>query len=56
MDKKSQKQHDVLRTRLQTLQRKLAGAKKQCDDPAEVAQIEKEVAKAQADLKRLEGP
>jgi hypothetical protein len=54
MDKKSQKQHDVLRTRLQTLQRQLAGAKKQCDDPAEVAQIEKDIAKTQADLNRLD--
>lgn len=55
MDKKSQKQHDVLRGKLQHLQRQLSGAKKQCDDPSEVVQLEKEIAKIQADMKRLEG-
>jgi hypothetical protein len=55
MDKKSQKQHDLLRAKLQTMQRQLAGAKKQCDDPSEVVQLEKDIAKTQAEMKRLEG-
>ncbi|MBX3443903.1 MAG: hypothetical protein KF774_15960 [Planctomyces sp.] len=48
------KQIERLRTKLQLLQRQLAGARKQCDDPQEVAQLEKEIATARAELQRLE--
>ena len=53
MDKKAKKRIEVLRVRLQNLQRQLAGSKKQMDDAAEVARLEKEVAAAQEELDKL---
>lgn len=53
MDKKSKKQIEVLRPRLQRLQQQLAGATKQCDDPAEVERLKKEIATTHAELERL---
>lgn len=53
MDKKAKKKIDVLRTRLQKLEQQLAGSRKQMDDPADVARLEKEVASAKAELEKL---
>lgn len=54
MDKKSAKQQQVLRTKLQKLQRQLAGARQQNDDPAERQRLEREVAETQSALQRLQ--
>lgn len=54
MDKKAAKQQQVLRTRLQKLQRQLAGARQQDDDPRERQRIEKEIAETQAALERIQ--
>jgi DNA-binding FrmR family transcriptional regulator len=53
MDKKQKKRTDVLRQRLANLRQQLAGAKKQMDDPAEVKNIEKQIAQAEAELEKL---
>jgi hypothetical protein len=53
MDKKAAKQQQVLRSKLQQLQRQHAGAKQQADDPAERQRLEKEVAETQAALERI---
>ncbi len=52
-DKKSKKRTQQLQQRLQVLRQQLAGAKKQVDDPAETAALEKQVAQAEAELAKL---
>ena len=54
MDKKSKKQIEVLRQRQQNLQRQLAGARKQADDPSEVNDLETELKKVAAEIERLQ--
>lgn len=53
MDKKAKKKIDVLHQRVQKLQLQVAGAKKQMDDPAELARLEKDLASAEAELNKL---
>jgi hypothetical protein len=53
MDKKSQKRIEVLRKKVAELQPRLAGAKKQMDDPDEVRRLETDLAAAQAELDKL---
>lgn len=53
MDTKAKKKIDVLQQRLQKLRQQLAGARKQNDDPAELAQLEQDVAGVEAELERL---
>jgi len=53
MDKKAKKRIDLLRKKLNDLQQRLAGAKKQMDDPEEVRQLEAEIAAAQAEIEKL---
>jgi hypothetical protein len=53
MDKKAKKRIDLLNTRLQKLRLQLAGAKKQMDEPSEVARLEKELAEVTAELEKL---
>ncbi len=53
MDKKSKKKIDVLRKRIEKMQRLLHDAKEQMDDPAEVDQLENSLAKAKAEIARL---
>lgn len=53
LDKKAKKRIDVLRTRLNKSQQQLAGAKKQMDDPAEVARLEKEIGEINVELEKL---
>ena len=53
MDKKQKKQLEVLRQRQQNLQRQLAGARRQADDPAEIRELEAELAKITSEIERL---
>jgi predicted nucleic acid-binding Zn-ribbon protein len=53
MDKKAKKRIEVLRKKIADLQPRLAGAKKQTDEPDEVAKLETELAAAQAELEKL---
>lgn len=53
MDKKAKKKIDALNLRMQTLRQRLAGAKKQMDDPAELKSIQEQLAAAEAELKKL---
>jgi peptidoglycan hydrolase CwlO-like protein len=53
MDKKAKKRIDLLRKKIGDLQQRLAGAKKQMDDPGEVSQLEAEIAAAQQEIEKL---
>lgn len=53
MDKKAKKRVEVLRKKVDSLQQRLTGAKAQMDDPAEVEQLEKEIAAAKAEITTL---
>lgn len=53
MDKKAKKRLEVLQTRLHKLQLQLAGARKQLDDPDELAVLERQVSEVSAELERL---
>ena len=54
MDKKAKKRIDLLRKKIGELQPRLAGAKKQIDEPDEVRKLETEIAAAQAEIARLQ--
>lgn len=53
MDKKTKKKVDVLNEKLQNLRRRLAGAKRQNDEPGEVARLEGEIRQVEAEMKKL---
>jgi len=53
MDKKAKKRLDLLRKKLTEMQQRLAGAKKQMDDPHEVSQLETDIAAAQQEIDKL---
>jgi hypothetical protein len=53
MDKKTKKRIDMLHKKVNDLQQRLAGARKQMDDPGEVQQLEAELAAAQAEIEKL---
>jgi hypothetical protein len=53
MNKKVQKQLEVAKKKLASLQLQLAGAKKQPDDPADVPRLEKELAAVHAEITKL---
>ena len=53
MDKKAKKRIDTLHQKLQKLRQQLAGARKQDDEPGEVARLEQDIAAAEAELKKL---
>jgi hypothetical protein len=53
MDKKSQKRIELLRKKVNDLQQRLAGARKQMDDEAEVRQLEADIAAAKAEIEKL---
>lgn len=44
---------DVIKTKLQSLRKQLAGAKQQPDDPEEPARLEQEIAALDAELTKL---
>ncbi|TWU56511.1 hypothetical protein Poly51_24220 [Rubripirellula tenax] len=53
MDKKAKKRLDIINKKLQTLRPRLAGSREQADDPAELQQLEDEVAKLEAEATEL---
>lgn len=53
MDKKAKKRLDVVRQRLQLLEKNLAGARKQNDEPGELERLEAEIAKLKAEVETL---
>ena len=53
MDKKAKKRIELLRKKISDIQPRLAGAKKQLDDPEEVHKLEAELAAAQAEIEKL---
>ena len=55
LDKRAKKQIEALRNKLTSLRQQLAGAKKQPDDPAEVPRLERAIADAEAEIKRIKG-
>lgn len=53
MDKKAQKRIDLLRKKINDLQQRLAGARKQMDDADEVRQLEADIAAAKMEIEKL---
>ena len=53
MDGKAKKRLEVIKQKLQLLQQKLAGAKRQDDEPGEVRNLELEIAALQAEATKL---
>jgi hypothetical protein len=53
MDKKAKKRIELLHKKIHDVQQRLAGARKQMDDPHEVAQLESELAAAQQEIEKL---
>lgn len=53
MDKKTQKRVAILRLRIQQLQKVLAGAKSQTDEPDEIERIEKEISETKSEIESL---
>jgi len=53
MDKKVKKKTHVLRQRIQSLQQKLAGARKQMDDPDELKSLEQQLSAAETELSKI---
>jgi hypothetical protein len=53
MDKKIKKKTHTLQQRIQALRQKLAGAKKQMDDPQELKLLEQQLAAAEAELGKI---
>ena len=53
MDGKAKKRLEVIQPKLQLLRQKLAGAKKQNDEPGEVRKLEAEIAALEAEVARL---
>lgn len=53
MDKKSKKKLEKIHQQLQTLRQKLAGAKKQPDEPGEAERLAKQIADLEAQAEQL---
>jgi len=53
MDKKAKKRIDLLNKKVGDLKQRLAGARKQMDDPREVAQLEADLAATQQEIEKL---
>jgi hypothetical protein len=53
MDKKAKKRIDLLHKKVTDIQQRLAGARKQMDDPDEVRQLESELAAAHQEIEKL---
>ena len=53
MDGKVKKRLEVIRQKLLMLKQRLAGAKKQDDEPGEVKNLEQEIAQLEAEATRL---
>lgn len=55
LNKRDARKVESLRRQLRELQQRLAGARKQPDDPREIQTLEQQVASVEAELKRLLG-
>jgi hypothetical protein len=55
MDGKAKKRVEVIKQKLQLLRQKLAGARKQDDEPGEVKKLESEIAALEAEATKLRG-
>lgn len=55
LSKRDARKVESLRRQLRELQQRLAGARKQPDDPREIQMLEHQVASVEAELKRLLG-
>ena len=53
MDKKAKKRVEVLRQRIQKLNRRLAGARQPEDEPGEVNRLEQEIASVKEEIEKL---
>ena len=53
MDKKAKKRIDLLNKKVGDLKQRLAGARKQMDDPREVQHLESDLAAAQQEIEKL---
>jgi hypothetical protein len=53
MDGKAKKRLEVIKQKLQLLRQKLAGAKRQDDEPGEVKKLEQEIAALEAEAAKL---
>jgi peptidoglycan hydrolase CwlO-like protein len=53
MDSKAKKRLEVIQPKLQLLRQKLAGAKKQDDEPGEIRKLEAEIAALEAEVAKL---
>lgn len=54
MDKKAKKRLEVLKQKRAALEKQLAGAKKQTDDPQEIVRFEKELAAIKLEMEQLQ--
>lgn len=55
MDGRAKKRLEVIKQKLQLLRQKLAGAKRQDDEPGEVRKLEQEIAALEAEAAKLRG-
>lgn len=55
LSKRDSRKLEALRKRLRELQQRLAGAKKQPDDPREIETLAKDIAAVEAEIARLTG-
>lgn len=53
MDKKAKKRLDVINKKLTSLRPRLAGSRAQADDPAELKELEDEIAKLEAEAAEI---
>ena len=53
LNKKQKKQIDAAKNKIQRLQQLLNAARNQPDDPAEAPQLEKEIAKLNAEIEKI---
>jgi DNA-binding FrmR family transcriptional regulator len=53
MDKKIKKKIDTLQQRIQKLRQQIAGTKKQMDDPADLKNLERQLAAAEEELAKI---
>ena len=53
MDGRAKKRLEVIKQKLQLLRQKLAGAKRQDDEPGEVQKLEQEIAALEAEAAKL---
>jgi len=53
MDKKAKKRIEMLNKKMNDIQQRLSGARKQMDDASEVRQLEADLAAAKAEIEKL---